>query len=66
VTSDGVRVLNPEIVLMYKARLDRRKDRRDRDIAWPLLDKEQRTWLRETIEQLFPGHPWVELWGSGA
>jgi len=36
-TDDGVRVLNPEIVLMFKARLQRRKDRRDRDRAWPLL-----------------------------
>jgi hypothetical protein len=61
VTSDGVRMLNPEIVLMYKARLDRTKDRRDLARAWPLLREEQRVWLTETIETLFPGHAWLEL-----
>jgi len=60
-----VRALNPEIVLMFKARLDRMKDRRDRDRALPLLNDEQRAWLRESIEKLFPGHAWLELLGTG-
>ncbi|MGC4109219.1 MAG: hypothetical protein QM747_02060 [Nocardioides sp.] len=59
VTEDGVRVLNPEIVLMFKARLDRTKDRRDLARAWPLLSGAQQGWLRDTIEQLFPAHPWL-------
>jgi hypothetical protein len=61
---DGVRALNPEIVLLFKARLDRLKDRRDRDHALPLLDDQQRTWLRQSIEKLFPGHAWLELLGT--
>jgi hypothetical protein len=65
VTADGVRVLDPEIVLMYKARLDRTKDRRDLAVTWPLLRDEQRAWLLETIETLFPGHPWLELLAAG-
>jgi hypothetical protein len=64
VGADGVRALNPEIVLMFKARLDRLKDRRDRDRALPLLNDDQRAWLRESIERLFPDHPWLELLGT--
>jgi hypothetical protein len=61
VGEDGVRALNPEIVLMFKARLDRVKDRRDRDRALPLLDDDRRAWLRETVVGLFPDHPWLEV-----
>ncbi len=57
---NGVRALNPEIVLLFKARLDRLKDRRDRDRALPLLNDRQRVWLRESIDKLFPGHAWLE------
>ncbi len=59
VADDGIRYLNPEIVLMFKARLHRLKDTRDFGHAWPLLDDTARTWLRETVEQLFPGHDWL-------
>jgi hypothetical protein len=60
VTDAGVRVLNPEIVLLFKARLDRAKDRRDLARAWPLLDEAQRAWLRAGVSRLFPDHPWLE------
>jgi len=42
---DGVRYLDPEIVLLFKAAGDRRKDRRDLEVAWPLLDQEKQEWL---------------------
>jgi hypothetical protein len=60
-TDDGVRALNPEIVLLFKARLDRAKDRRDRDRALPLMTLEQRTWLRDAVRRLHPEHPWQDL-----
>jgi hypothetical protein len=60
VADDGMRYLNPEIVLMFKARLGRTKDDRDLARAWPLLDQRARRWLRETVEQLFPDHAWLE------
>jgi hypothetical protein len=63
VGGNGVRALNPEIVLLFKARLDRLKDRRDRDRALPLLNDAQRAWLRDSIEKLFPDHAWLELLG---
>jgi len=59
VADDGIRYLNPEIVLMYKSRLDRVKDNRDLDRAWPLLDQPARDWLREAVARLHPDHPWL-------
>lgn len=64
VAPNGVRALRPEIVLLFKARLDRLKDRRDRDRALPLLDDEQRARLRDWIGRLFPGHAWLDLLGD--
>jgi hypothetical protein len=60
-TDDGVRVLDPEIVLLFKARLDRTKDRRDLARALPLLTEDQRTWLRDGVRRLWPEHPWLPL-----
>ncbi|MFZ2015954.1 MAG: hypothetical protein WAV00_19230 [Nocardioides sp.] len=59
VTDDGVRVLNPEIVLLFKATNGRPKDRRDFDRARPLLDDAQRDWLRGAIETWDPEHAWL-------
>ncbi len=60
-TDDGVRVLNPEIVLLFKARLERSKDARDLGHTWPLLDEHRRSWLRDAVRRLFPDHAWLEL-----
>jgi hypothetical protein len=64
VTDDGVRLLNPEIVLLFKARLNRTKDRRDLARALPLLSDRQRGWLREQIAALWPDHAWLEQFGT--
>jgi len=64
VTDDGVRVLNPEIVLLFKARINRTKDRRDLARALPLLSDRQRGWLREEVTGLWPDHPWLEQLGT--
>lgn len=58
-TDDGVRVLAPEITLLFKARIDRTKDRRDLARALPLLDSDQRAWLRERVRRLWPEHRWL-------
>ncbi len=62
---DGIRYLNPEVVLHFKARLDRPKDRRDLDRTWPLLDEVQRDWLREAVRRSEPGHPWQPRLDAG-
>jgi hypothetical protein len=59
VTDEGVRVLNPEIVLLFKARGDRTKDHRDLARALPLLGEEQRTWLRDHVRAQWPEHAWL-------
>jgi hypothetical protein len=65
-TDDGVRVLNPEIVLLFKARLDRTKDRRDLARALPLLTASQRTWLRDGVRRESSEHPWLARLDAGS
>ena len=56
---DGIRYLNPEIVLLFKARLRRPKDDPDLEATLPVLTPARRTWLREAIRRLHPEHPWL-------
>jgi hypothetical protein len=58
--TDGLRYLRPEIVLAYKARLDRRKDEPDFAAALPVLSADQRQWLRRALTEIVPGHRWLE------
>lgn len=61
VAADGIRYLNPEVALLFKARQERRKDEIDLANAWPLLSTEQRTWLRDAVLRTYgPGHSWAE------
>jgi hypothetical protein len=57
---DGIRYLNPEISLHFKARQLRAKDARDLEATWPRLDEGRRTWLLRAIETTEgPEHPWL-------
>jgi len=58
VAADGVRYLNPEVTLMFKAKFARAKDEIDLANAWPLMSEEQRSWLREAVRRTYPGHAW--------
>ena len=55
---DGIRYLNPELALAYKAKQQRPKDERDLAAALPLLTDAQRSWLADMIDHLHPDHPW--------
>jgi len=55
-TVGGVRYLRPEIALLYKARLDRPKDRAD--LAAAALDADARAWLAANLERL-GHHEWA-------
>ena len=57
-TIEGVRYLRPEIALLYKARLDRQKDRAD--LAAAALDANARAWLADTLDRL-GHHAWADL-----
>jgi hypothetical protein len=56
---DGIRYLNPEITLHYKARWCRPKDERDLETTWPLLPADKRAWLVSALEATEPGHAWL-------
>jgi hypothetical protein len=60
VTDDGIRVVNPEIALLFKSTNGRPKDLRDLEHALPLLDVGRRGWLRDAVRQLRPDHPWLD------
>jgi hypothetical protein len=60
VADDGIRYLNPEIVLHYKATQRRAKDEIDLANTWPRLGGAQRRWLRDAVARLDPGHPWTD------
>lgn len=59
IAADGVRYLNPEICLLFKARQRRAKDHRDFAVTLPLLSTGKQRWLRDRVSELFPGHPWL-------
>ncbi|MFC1411811.1 nucleotidyltransferase domain-containing protein [Streptacidiphilus sp. N1-12] len=58
-TGDGIPYLAPELVLLFKAKHAREKDRADFDATVPLLSPAQRGTLAELIARTYPGHPWL-------
>jgi hypothetical protein len=55
----GVRVLAPEIVLLYKSKAPRAADEQDFLAAHPLLNAQARAWLRDALLRARPDHPWA-------
>jgi hypothetical protein len=56
--ADGVPYLAPEIQLLFKSKGLRPKDYEDARRVIPLLNEEQRAWLRAHLPS---GHEWTEL-----
>jgi hypothetical protein len=56
---DGIRYLQPEIALLYKAAALRPKDRADFDATAPFLDRRRRGWLSDALHLTLPSHPWI-------
>lgn len=59
ITEDGIPYLNPEIVLLFKAKNLYDKDRHDFEQARPQLRPDARDWLREALHIAHPGHTWL-------
>ncbi|MFD7455018.1 nucleotidyltransferase domain-containing protein [Kitasatospora sp. NPDC059827] len=59
-TADGIPYLAPELVLLFKAKMMRPKDRADFDAVLPSLDRRRREALRGWLALVHPGHPWAE------
>lgn len=58
--AEGIRYLLPEIVLTYKARLQRPKDEPDFEATLPILGEPRRAWMRNALSILVPRHHWIE------
>lgn len=57
---EGVRYLQPEIQLLYKAKGRRPQDQADFDSALPHLDTARRGWLANALARTLPDHPWLD------
>ena len=56
---NGLPVLAPEIVLLFKAKDPGAKDEADLEVALPLLQPAARAWLARALDVAHPGHPWL-------
>lgn len=59
ISAEGIRYLNPELVLFFKARLQRAKDHVDLTSCLPRLSQEQLTWLLGAVRVAYPDNPWI-------
>lgn len=57
---EGLPILAPEAALLYKAaRADEETARLDHAAVYPLMNAEQKRWLRAGLARLYPGgHAW--------
>jgi hypothetical protein len=55
----GVPFLAPPLVLLFKARANRPKDRADLAGVLPLLARQDRAWLAAAVRRNYPGHEWL-------
>ncbi len=55
----GVPVLNPEIVLLFKAKHLREHDVKDFQSVLPSLSDAAKIWLAGSLEKVHPGHKWI-------
>jgi hypothetical protein len=60
-TSTGIPFMAPEIVLLFKAKHNREKDRADFDGIRPSLTDLQVNWLHASLRRVHPDHPWLGL-----
>lgn len=60
-TAHRIPFLSPEIVLLYKAKINQEKDRLDFKNTFPLLSKETQDWLLLSIEKTHHNHDWLNF-----
>ena len=58
-SASGLPIVVPEIQLLYKAKHHLEKDEHDFRAAVPLLSPQQREWLKQSLEVVHPGDPWL-------
>ena len=60
----GVPTVAPEVLLFFKSRDLRRRDKLDFAALLPQLTAEERAWLHDAVSRL--GHPWVSELAASA
>jgi len=58
-SSIGIPYLAPEVQLLYKAKHARPEDERDFEAVAPRLTEDTRHWLRQSLLDTLPSHPWI-------
>jgi hypothetical protein len=59
-TPDGIPYVRPDVTLLFKARHSAEdKNEADFAAALPLLSAAERTWLRDALALVHPGHEWA-------
>ena len=62
INSDGLKIISPEIQLLYKSRGSREKDSQDLQNCLNVFTQNQKDRLRNLIlADSGPTHPWVQL-----
>ncbi|MDN4606269.1 nucleotidyltransferase domain-containing protein [Sporosarcina highlanderae] len=65
ISGEGIPVLNPVIVLLYKAKNAQEKDHADFQVVKDLLETHDKEWLLQALEIHLPGHPWISVLQGG-
>ncbi len=60
-TENGIPFLNPEIVLLFKAKNPNSLDEKDFSNVIEVIEKEPRDWLRQAITKINSKHHWLEF-----
>jgi hypothetical protein len=60
-TDDGRPHLAQQVVLLFKAKEDRERDRSDLTQVLPTLQQPEIAWLAAAIRAVHPGHPWLAI-----
>jgi len=60
-TADGLKLLSPEVQLLYKSRAIRKKDQQDFDNVVEALSGEQKGWLKQALVKVYSNvHGWID------
>ncbi|MGB2698431.1 MAG: hypothetical protein WBD28_11320 [Candidatus Zixiibacteriota bacterium] len=60
-SENGIPFLNPEIVLLYKAKNPNPWDEADFENIARVLDRDRKSWLKQVIQTCYPGHSWINI-----
>ena len=60
-SENGIPILNPEIILLYKAKNPNPRDEADFKNVLKMLGRKSRDWLKQAIQTCYPEHSWINI-----